>query len=111
MVQESEGTLDAHGHLNVEFQVPQADETETSDYSYRLEAQVTDSARRTIDGAAKFHRYARHHSRQCRSGPLCLHKGDVAKVRVSTSDYEDILFRQRCSCSLSNGPGPRKQKN
>ena len=54
MVQESEGKLDARGHLNVEFQIPAAEENETSDYSYRLEAQVTDSARRTMDGSGSF---------------------------------------------------------
>src|ERR1044071_2193499 len=54
MVQESDGTLDAHGHLNVEFQVPQSDENDTADYSYRLDAQVIDSARRTIEGSGSF---------------------------------------------------------
>src|SRR4029453_3123843 len=39
MVQESEGKLDARGHMNVEFEVPPANENDTSDYSYRLDAQ------------------------------------------------------------------------
>ena len=66
MVQESEGKLDARGHMNVEFQVPPADENDTSDYSYRLEAQVTDAARRTIDGSRQLRRHARHDHRRCR---------------------------------------------
>ena len=88
MVQESEGTLDARGHLNVEFQVPQADETDTSDYSYRLEAQVTDSARRTIDGAASF--VATRGTVVANADPdrYVYNKGEVAKIRVTTSDYE-----------------------
>src|SRR6267378_1243914 len=88
MVQENEGTLDARGHLNVEFQVPQSDETDTSDYSYRLEAQVTDSARRTIDGAASF--VATRGSIVAHANPdrYVYNKGDVAKIRVTTSDYE-----------------------
>ncbi|HLN99210.1 MAG TPA: MG2 domain-containing protein [Pyrinomonadaceae bacterium] len=88
MVQESEGTLDARGHMNVEFQVPQADENDTSDYSYRLEAQVTDSARRTIDGAASF--VATRGSIVANADPdrYVYKKGDVATIRVTTSDYE-----------------------
>jgi hypothetical protein len=88
MVQESEGTLDTRGHLNVEFQVPQSEETDTNDYSYRLEAQVTDSARRTIDGAASF--VATRGTIVANADPdrYVYNKGDVARVRVTTTDYE-----------------------
>ncbi|HEV7743460.1 MAG TPA: MG2 domain-containing protein [Pyrinomonadaceae bacterium] len=88
MVQESEGKLDARGHLNVDFPVPQSDENDTSDYSYRLEAQVTDSARRTIDGAGSF--VATRGTVVANADPdrYVYNKGDVAKIRVSTSDYE-----------------------
>ncbi|MDQ6653810.1 MAG: MG2 domain-containing protein, partial [Acidobacteriota bacterium] len=88
MVQESEGTLDARGRMNVEFPVPQTDNTDTSDYSYRLEAQVTDSARRTIDGSASF--VATRGSTVARANPdrYVYYKGEVAKVRVTTTDYE-----------------------
>jgi uncharacterized protein YfaS (alpha-2-macroglobulin family) len=88
MVQESDGTLDARGHLNVEFHVPQGDETETADYSYRLEAQVTDSARRTIDGSGSF--VATRGTVVANADPdrYVYNKGDVAKIRVTTSDYE-----------------------
>ena len=88
MVQESEGKLDARGHMNVDFQVPQADENDTSDYSYRLEAQVTDSARRTMDGAGSF--VATRGTIVANADPerYVYQKGDVAKIRVTTSDYE-----------------------
>ncbi len=88
MVQESEGTLDARGHMNVDFQVPPPDEKDTSDYSYRLEAQVTDSARRTMDGAGSF--VATRGTIVANANPerYVYHKGDVAKVVVNTSDYE-----------------------
>jgi uncharacterized protein YfaS (alpha-2-macroglobulin family) len=88
MMQESEGKLDARGHMNVEFQVPQNDENDTSDYSYRLEAQVTDSARRTIDGAASF--VATRGSILANANPdrYVYQKGDVAKIRVTTTDYD-----------------------
>jgi uncharacterized protein YfaS (alpha-2-macroglobulin family) len=88
MVQESEGTLDAHGHLNVEFPVPQSDETDAADYSYRLEAQVTDSARRTIDGKGSF--VATRGTVVANADPdrYVYNKGELAKIRVTTTDYE-----------------------
>ncbi len=88
MVQESDGTLDARGHLNVEFAVPPASETDTSNFSYRLEAQVTDAARRTIDGAASF--VATRSSINAYASPdrYVYNSGDVAKIRVNTSDNE-----------------------
>ncbi|HYJ88500.1 MAG TPA: MG2 domain-containing protein [Pyrinomonadaceae bacterium] len=88
MVQESEGNLDVRGHLNVDFEVPAPNENDTSDYSYRLEAQVTDSARRTMDGAGSF--VATRGTIVANANPerYVYQKGEVAKVRVNTSDYE-----------------------
>ena len=88
MVQENDGTLDARGHLNVEFDIPATDENDTNDYSYRLEAQVTDSARRTIDGSASF--VATRGSVVANADPdrYVYNKGDVARIRVTASDYE-----------------------
>src|SRR6185312_8996885 len=88
MVQESDATLDARGHLNVPFDIPAPDENDTNDYSYRLEAQVTDSARRTIDGSASF--VATRGTVVANADPdkYVYNKGDVAKIKVTTSDYE-----------------------
>ncbi|HEY8188349.1 MAG TPA: MG2 domain-containing protein [Pyrinomonadaceae bacterium] len=88
MVQQGEGTLDARGHLNVVFPVPQTGETDTTDYSYRLEAQVTDSARRTIDGAGSFVATRGTIVADANPDRYVYSKGDVAKIRVNTSDYE-----------------------
>lgn len=88
MIQESEGKLDARGHMNVEFQVPQPDGNETSDYSYRLEAQITDAARRTIDGAGSFVATRGTIIADANPDRYVYTKGQVAKIRVSTSDYE-----------------------
>jgi uncharacterized protein YfaS (alpha-2-macroglobulin family) len=88
MVQESEGKLDARGHLNVDFPVPPSDENDTSDYSYRLEAQVTDSARRTIDGAGSFVATRGTVVASAEPDRYVYNKGDVARIRVSTNDYE-----------------------
>ncbi|MEP6742445.1 MAG: alpha-2-macroglobulin family protein, partial [bacterium] len=88
MVQENEGTLDARGHLNVEFDIPAPDENDTNDYSYRLEVQVTDSARRTIDGSASF--VATRGTVVANADPdrYVYNKGDTAKIRINTTDYE-----------------------
>ena len=110
MVQESEGTLDARGHMNVEFQVPQSEETDTYDYSYRLEAQVTDSARRTIDGAASF--VATRGTIVANADPdrYVYNKGDVAKIRVSTSDYEGRPVSAKVQLQFVERTWTRKEK-
>ncbi len=88
MVEESEGKLDARGHLSVEFQIPQTKETDTSDYTYRLEANVTDSARRTIDGNGSFVATRGTIVANADSDHYVYNKGDLAKIRVETMDYE-----------------------
>lgn len=87
-VAEGTGTLDSHGHMNVDFQVPQSDEKDTSDYSYRLDVQVTDAARRTINGAGSFVASRGTIIANANPDKYVYRKGDVAKVRVETSDYE-----------------------
>src|SRR5207253_10898808 len=54
VVTEGEGVLNSRGEMAVEFEVPAPDEKEEWDYSYRLEAQVTDASRREMQGAASF---------------------------------------------------------
>lgn len=88
MVQESEGKLDAQGHLNVEFQIPEADENDPWDYSYRLDAQVTDSSRRTLNGGASFVATRGDTVAQASPDRYVYGKGDVAKIKVKTTDYE-----------------------
>ncbi|HZE63077.1 MAG TPA: MG2 domain-containing protein [Pyrinomonadaceae bacterium] len=110
MVQESDGTLDAHGHLNVEFDIPATDENDTNDYSYRLEAQVTDSARRTIDGSASF--VATRGSVVANADPdrYVYNKGDVAKIRVTTSDYEGRPVSAKVQLKFVERTWTRKEK-
>ncbi|MGI9066393.1 MAG: alpha-2-macroglobulin family protein [Pyrinomonadaceae bacterium] len=110
MVQEGEGTLDARGHLNVEFQVPQTAENDTSDYSYRLEAQVTDSARRTIDGAANF--VATRGTIVANADPdrYVYRKGDLAKIAVTTTDYEGKPVSAKVQLQLVERTWSKKEK-
>ena len=88
MVKEGEGKLNAQGKLEVEFEVPQPDEKQPWDYTYRLEAQVTDAARRTIESKASFVGTRGSVVAYAQSGRYVYYQDDQAKINVHTSDYE-----------------------
>lgn len=70
IVEEKEGKLDSQGKLVVEIDAKAPEkEDATYDYEYRLEAQVTDSSRRTIDGA----------------GTIVATRGEMAAYAYSTN--------------------------
>lgn len=85
---EGEGKLDASGHLAVEFDVPAGNENDVWDFQYRLEAQVTDSSRRSINGSANL--IATRGDVIARATPdrFVYSKGDTARISISTTDYE-----------------------
>ena len=88
MVQENEGKLDSRGQMQIEFQIPEGNENEPFDYSYRLDAQVTDSSRRTMDGAASFIATRGNVVAHATPDRYVYNKGDVARINVVTTDYE-----------------------
>lgn len=88
MVQDGEGKLDGTGKLQVEFQVPAIDENDPWDYSYRLDAQVTDASRRTMNGGGSLVGTRGKTVAFAATDRYVYNKGDVAKIRVNTSDYE-----------------------
>jgi uncharacterized protein YfaS (alpha-2-macroglobulin family) len=88
MVKEGEGKLDANGRFEVEFQVPQMDPKDPWDYSYRLEAQVTDSARRTIDGKASFVGTRGNVVAYASPDRYVYYQNENARIKVKTADYE-----------------------
>ncbi len=88
MVQEGEGVLNKSGQMEIEFQIPPVDENDASDYSYRIEVQVTDAARRTIDGSASFVATRGNIVARATTDRYVYYKGDVARIHVTTSDYE-----------------------
>ncbi len=87
-VKEGDGKLDASGNLDIEFDVPANGENDVADYQYRLEAQVTDSSRRTIAGSATL--VATRGSVVASALPdrYVFSKGDTARISVKTTDYE-----------------------
>ncbi|HET6890915.1 MAG TPA: MG2 domain-containing protein, partial [Pyrinomonadaceae bacterium] len=88
MVQEGEGKLDATGKLDVEFKVPAIDENDPWDYSYSLDAQVTDSSRRTISGSTSLVGTRGKTVANAFPDRYVYHKGDLAKIEIKTTDYE-----------------------
>ncbi|MGH9882546.1 MAG: alpha-2-macroglobulin family protein, partial [Pyrinomonadaceae bacterium] len=110
MIQEGDGKLDARGHMDLEFQVPGADENNTNDYSYRVEVQVTDSSRRTINGSASFVATRGNTVTTANPDRYVYNKGDVAKIRVSTTDYEGRSVSARVELQFLERTWTRKEK-
>jgi uncharacterized protein YfaS (alpha-2-macroglobulin family) len=89
MVKEGDGRLDANGKMRVDFQVPEPDEKSSSDYRYRLDAQVTDASRRTIEGSTSFIGTRGTIVAFVDTDKYVYYQGDTAKVRIRTADYQD----------------------
>jgi len=87
-VNEGEGKLDSSGHLEIEFDVPASQESDVCDYQYRLEAQVTDSSRRTIDGSVTLIATRGAVIAHATPDRYVYNKGQTARITVRTTDYE-----------------------
>lgn len=88
MVKDGEAKLDAQGRVQIDFEVPQPDAKESADYTYRLEAQVTDSSRREIEGKASFVGTRGSIVAFASTDRYVYNIGDSAKIKVRTSDYD-----------------------
>ncbi|MEN3329893.1 MAG: alpha-2-macroglobulin [Acidobacteriota bacterium] len=87
LVTEGDETMNAKGEAYVEFEVPAPDEKEEWDYSYRLEAQVTDASRREMQGAASFIGTRGSSVADAYPERYLYYQGDAARIRVKTADY------------------------
>ncbi len=88
MVLEGEGKLDAQGRLDVDFKVPQADAKDFWDYSYRLEAEVTDAARRSMSGSTSFTGVRSNVVAYAYADRYVYNQGEAAHVNVTARDRE-----------------------
>jgi uncharacterized protein YfaS (alpha-2-macroglobulin family) len=88
MVKEGEGRLDANGQLVVSFDVPPLDEKQPFDFTYRLEAQVTDPSRREMGGKAGFVGTRGKVVVFARPERYVYYQDDNARIKVKTGDYE-----------------------
>ena len=67
--------------------MPAPDENDEWDYSYRLEAHVTDQSRREMEGSASFVGTRGKTIADAEPERYLYYQGDTAKVIVRTSDY------------------------
>ena len=88
MVKDGQAVLNADGKLDVEFEVPKPDEKDSYDYTYRLEAQVTDSSRRMMEARASFVGTRGNVVANTNTDRYVYYQGDTAKIKIRTSDYE-----------------------
>lgn len=87
MVTEGNGTLDANGKLAIDFTVPEPDENDEWDYSYRLEAKVTDQSRREMEGSASFVGTRGKTIADAQPERWVYYQGDSAQILVRAADY------------------------
>jgi len=95
MVTEGDASLNARGEATVDFEVPKTEEKDEWDYSYRLEAQVTDASRREMKGAASFIGTRGKTVADAYPERYLYYQGDAAKVRVKTADYSGHPVSQK----------------
>lgn len=88
MVKDGQAVLNADGKLDVEFEVPRPDAKDSYDYTYRLEAQVTDQSRRTMEARASFVGTRGNLVANTGTDRYVYYQGDTAKIKIRTSDYE-----------------------
>ena len=87
LVTEGDAALNTRGDAYVDFEVPAPDPKEEWDYSYRLEAQVTDASRREMQGAASFIGTRGKSVADAYPERYLYYQGDPARIRVKTADY------------------------
>ena len=87
MIDEGAGTTDAKGRMEIEFDVPEHDEKDAWDYTYRIEAQVTDASRRMMSGQTSFVGTRGSTIAYATPEHYIYAEGDTAKIQVKTSDY------------------------
>jgi alpha-2-macroglobulin len=88
MLKEGEGRLDAQGRLEVTFDVPPLDENQPYDFTYRLEAQVTDPSRRVEEGKTSFVGTRGNVVVFAHPERYVYYQNDSAKIKIKTADYE-----------------------
>src|SRR5262249_18539912 len=88
MVKQGEGRLDAQGRLEITFDVPSLDEKQPYDFTYRLEAQVTDPSRRVEEGKAGFVGTRGNIEVSAEPEKYVYFQNDNARIKIRAADYE-----------------------
>jgi uncharacterized protein YfaS (alpha-2-macroglobulin family) len=88
MMLEGDGKLNEQGRLEVDFQVPPPDAKDRWDYRYRLEAEVTDAARRSMSASASLTGIRSNVTVSAVPDRYVYGQGDPARVSVHARDRE-----------------------
>ncbi|HJQ30528.1 MAG TPA: MG2 domain-containing protein [Pyrinomonadaceae bacterium] len=88
MVLEGDGKLNEQGRLDIDFKVPAADPKDTWDYTYRLEAEVTDAARRSMSESGSFTGVRSNVVAYAYPDRYVYAQGDAAHIKVQARDRE-----------------------
>ncbi|HKU75573.1 MAG TPA: MG2 domain-containing protein [Pyrinomonadaceae bacterium] len=110
LVTEGDATLNARGDAYVDFEVPAPDPKEEWDYSYRLEAQVTDASRREMQGAASFIGTRGKTVADAYPERYLYYQGDAAKIRVKTADYAGKPLSEKVTLKFIEQTWERQSK-
>jgi hypothetical protein len=110
LVTEGEGTLNSRGEMVVDFEVPKPEEKDEWDYSYRLEAQVTDASRREMQGAASFIGTRGKTVADAYPERYLYYQGDAARVRVKTADYAGHPVSEKVTLKFIEQKWEKKEK-
>ncbi|HEY6247828.1 MAG TPA: MG2 domain-containing protein [Pyrinomonadaceae bacterium] len=110
LVTEGDASLNPRGEANVDFEVPESDPKEEWDYSYRLEAQVTDASRREMQGAASFIGTRGKTVADAYPERYLYYQGDEARIRVKTADYAGKPVSQKVTLKFIEQKWERQSK-
>lgn len=88
MVLEGDGKLDAQGRLDIEYAIPDADPKVTYDYRYRLQAEITDASRRTMDASASLVGVRSTVVAYASPERYVYSTGETARINVTARDRE-----------------------
>jgi uncharacterized protein YfaS (alpha-2-macroglobulin family) len=110
LVSEGDASLNSRGEAIIDFQVPTPEEKDEWDYSYRLEAQVTDASRREMQGAASFIGTRGKTVADAYPERYLYYQGDAAKVKVKTADYSGHPVSQKVTLKFIEQKYERVEK-
>ncbi|HEV7889201.1 MAG TPA: MG2 domain-containing protein [Pyrinomonadaceae bacterium] len=88
MMLEGDGKLDAQGRLDIEYKIPDADTKDTYDYRYRLQAEITDASRRTMEASASLVGVRSTVVTYASPERYVYSTGETARVNVTARDRE-----------------------
>ena len=110
MVTEGEAEINSLGQAAVDFVVPAPEDKEEWDYSYRLEAEVTDASRREMQGAASFIGTRGKTVADAYPERYLYYQGDAAKIRVKTADYAGKPVAEKVTLKFIEQRYEKKEK-